>query len=382
MSNFPLLNLHAEAPRMIERRMEIWYNSTMSEKPKFACRKEAKEVMENITSGDFAKVVAEELCLFLPSEEPEKVGRAKIPEELKSRIQPFGEIIDAPSAEDYDPENPNLYIIGVGHVADQESKTKFQKIQKNAVKVFHQLYELGVRQQFIEGMPKGEKLDHDKRDPELEEHPLDAIPKYKEEGKIKRAYIAIEGIYEDEVDSIGADDKGFLQLKRDHERASRILRPQAMNEIFDSIAKEMRVEVDRKRLGNRQYRMSILKKIKAKISQLSAEEKEIIITEYVLGNDKYKEYIDIAKRFWYKRIQGRNNSFATTIKGEGRKDSAMVVGAHHSEHLKKQFPNFNVFVIAPRGVEKSRFKYPKSSFEEEDYKKDIMKEDLAVFGLE
>jgi hypothetical protein len=362
--------------------VESWYVLVMGEKPKFSCRRDIESAVDPITSTEFARSISEEMCLFSPTEEPEKLDRTKIPEELETGIQAFGEVVDSPSKDEYDPKKPNLYLIGVGHVVDQEDKTEYQKIQKNAVQVFHQIYKLGVKQQFIEGIVEGEELCHDKPDPILEEHPIDAMPKYKKTGKIKRAYIAVEGIYGDKVDSIGADDPTFLQLNEEHERAARILRPKAMSEIFHVLAKELGVNVDQSKMADLTYTRDVLEKLRDKVSKLSAEEKKRLIDKHVLKNETYKEYLEIAKRFWYGRIQGRNLAFAKAIKAEGGEDSAMVVGSHHLGHLKKQFPDFNVFVIAPKGLEKKDLEYEKSSFEkEEEYEEDIMSYDLALFGL-
>lgn len=315
------------------------------------------------------------------------VDRKNIPVVLSQLIGKFGRIVDIP--QNYDPTLPNLYLLATKHVDPKKPAATRYQGQVEAVEIFHILRKLGVGQQFLEGIHEGMELEHD-RDYNglIGEWPKKAMSNYTSTGEINRAYIAIEGIYGDQVQSWGTEDMELaVQMSKGMETADRNLFLPARADILFELAQAVGIsiqEADKGTLshpGNQDY---LAKLIREKTTQMKPEEVEALIRDHVDNNKDYEAFLKVVSDFHYWKIQGRNAGYEKLIREkmiEGAPDAAFVVGAKHVRHLSKQLRGMNVFILASNDVPDSMVNISYESFTREDYRKGVKDYDLHAFGL-
>lgn len=315
------------------------------------------------------------------------LDRRNIPVILSQLIGKFGRIVDVP--QDYDPNLPNLYLVATKHVDPKKpAPTRYQG-QVNAVEIFHVLRKLGVGQQFLEGVHEGMELEHD-RDYNglIGEWPKKAMPSYASTGELNRAYIAIEGIYGDQVQSWGTEDMELAdQIMKSMGTADQNLFLPARADILFELAQAVGIliqEADKSKLSHPENQDYLAKLIREKTTQMKPEEVEALIRDHVDSNKDYEIFLKIVSDFHYWKIQGRNAGYEKVIREkmvEGAPDAAFVVGAKHVRHLSKQLRGMNIFILASNDVPDSMINISYQSFTHEDYRKGLKDYDLHAFGL-
>jgi hypothetical protein len=326
--------------------------------------------------------------LFRRLPKNDTVQKKDIAAKLPKLIEAYGRIIAAPAQ--YDPSKENFYIIGAGHVdGNPGEKDNSYVVQENIVRIFHVLYALGTQRQFIEGVEKTTELKHDGTHSELAEKPLTALPKYKKTGKINRAYIAIEGIYGDDVESFGAEDvKRSMAINRSYQEADREF-GLTWIEITESLAKELSISYDSALLRKgKKYFDGIVAEIRKKTAQMKEKDLQKLVSGQVLSNHRYADFLSKAAEWYYERIQGRNTTYASVIfqkptKAGDKKDAVMIVGTEHALHLAKILGvQFNTFIILTKDVDERHARKFFSLFDSEDkYRQAVLKHDLYTFGV-
>lgn len=325
--------------------------------------------------------VAPQRGLFNKNEKTIEIERALIPEQLPVLIREIGNV-EVP--ENYDPEKANIYLIATSHV---QSSNNFppNMVQEECVRFFHILHALGVRKQFLEGVDSSVELTHDTVNPKLGENPITALPEYKKTGKINRAYIAVEGIYGDDVESVGVENEmEYMHIKRKYLHAINVEFHTIIRQIVSNLADRLKITVDHKRLIDRRYIQSIIEEIDRKTGALSAEEVSELVNEVVLANDAYSQFADtVSERFYY-RIQGRNETYAKRINADNenqQQDAAFIVGAQHVKGLKRLIKDANVFILLPGHLEPDAESPFFLDYSKKDYRDKVIAHDLSTFGL-
>ncbi len=315
------------------------------------------------------------------------VDRRNIPVILPQLIAKFGRVVEVP--QNYDPSLPNLYLVATKHVEPKNPASTRYQDQVEAVEIFHMLRKLGVGQQFLEGVHEGMELEHD-RDYNglIQEWPKKAMPNYTSTGEINRAYIAIEGIYGDRVQSWGTEDmKLAVQMSKIIKTADQNLFLPARAGILFELARAVGIsiqEADKKTLshpGNQDY---LAKLIREKTAQMKPQEVEALIRDHVDSSKDYETFLQLISEYYYWMIQGRNAGYEKIIREkliEGAPDAAFVVGSKHTRHLSKQLRGMNIFILASSNIPNSMIDIYYESFTREDYRKEIKDYDLYTFGL-
>jgi len=326
--------------------------------------------------------------LFQRLPKNDTVQKKDIPAELPKLIEAHGRIIEAPVQ--YDSSKENFYIIAASHVdRNPGEKDNPYYVQGNIVSIFHILYSLGTRTQFLEGVEKTTELKHNGIHDELAEKPLTALPKYKKTGKINRAYIAIEGLYGNDVDSFGAEDvKRSMAIERSYREADREF-GLTWIEITESLAKELSISYDSALLRkDKNYFDGIVAEIRKKTAQMKEQDLQKLVSRQVLSNQRYADFLSKAAAWHYERIQGRNITYANAIFAKqtsagDKKDAAMIVGSEHVPHLAKILgERYNAFIILPKGLDERTARKFFSLFDSEDrYRQTVLKHDLHTFGI-
>jgi hypothetical protein len=313
--------------------------------------------------------------LFKPRPINQKISKSEIPKRLQSLLEGYGKIIDYP--ENYDPQKPNLFLIGNQHIKDESSKKENDlaySIQKDIVNIYHILASLGVKQQFIEGRGNGVELTHNQPEDPVDEVPLTALPEYKKTGKIFRACTAIEGIYRENLSSFGTEDlTKTLEIQKNMEYAHSDLYIKARETIVLGIAQELGINI-----YDSPY--EVINNVREHLKNLPASEIDKLVEKYMLSNQDYVEYLKKFTEYFYYRMQGRNQIMVESINNNSQKDSIFIVGSAHVKQLHKLLKEkFNIFTIAPPGIEEIDVFY--SEWTLEDYKKHIIEHDKYLFGL-
>ncbi|GEM_PF-3022387 len=320
--------------------------------------------------------------LFTPSKQRLDIARADIPKKLAGLLQGFGKVIEAPQS--YDPKKPNLYLVGNQHFIGGTGGEEIYGYQDQNVRIFHALHALGVGRQFLEGVDTNIDLRHDRAYPQLGEYPMGALPGYQRTGKIRRAYVAIEGIYGDEVTSQGAENPYHtIAAKSAYERADMEDFPKALGEIVMALAPHVDITIDHNQLPNPQYRELLLQSLKEKIAQKTPAERQRLIDEIVLPNPNYQRWLKAVTDFYYYRIQGRNEVFTQVINTSitDGTDSVFIVGANHIPHLKTLTTGSNVFVILAADLPENGLHPFCELYTPADYRAHFLQFDLSLFGL-
>lgn len=315
------------------------------------------------------------------------LDRKNIPVVLSQLIGKFGRIVDVP--QNYNPNLPNLYLLATKHVDPKKPEATRYQGQVEAVEIFHILRKLGVGQQFLEGVHEGMELEHD-RDYNglIGEWPKKAMPNYTSTGEINRAYIAIEGIYGDQVQSWGTEDMELaVQMSNSMRTADQNLFLPARANILFELARAVGIsiqEADRRTLSHPGNQDHLAKLIREKTAQMKPEEVEALIRDHVDSNKDYEAFLEVVSDFHYWKIQGRNAGYEKVIREkmvEGAPDAVFVVGAKHVRHLSKLLRGMNVFILTSNDVPDGMVNIPYESFTREDYRKGIKDYDLHAFGL-
>lgn len=323
--------------------------------------------------------------LFTPRPVEPNISRTDIPRILSERLKDLVSVFEAP--EYYDPEKPNLYLIGDTHVRGEgHERIKGYETQELIMRIFHELAALGCQTLFLEGVTQGFLLEHDKQYDNLGEYPSRDFSPYVTSGRINRAYVAVEGIYKDQVKCIGAEEDILqaLHMKNAFEAADSQDFPVAMRDIFLALSQELGVSFDSSRIEDPRYVQSFSDAVRSKLEGISGFRREDLVKRVVLGNPQYVRYLDAATTWFVHRLPGRNASYAQFIQGSLRTfqdDAAFFVGAEHLTHLRSLISGVNVFLVVPRTIPKeilSKFFY---FFGETDYRANLLANDLYLFGL-
>jgi len=325
--------------------------------------------------------------LFTPRSVDATIKRTDIPALLPEKIKDFGVVHEAPA--EYDPGKPNFYIVATQHghpkrAPTESEKSQVEKIQEDNVKIFHVLRTFGVQRQFLEGNQAKVTIDHDKKYPDANESPLTSLPKYKETGKIKRAWVAVEGIYEGQVESIGVEDmKKSLQIDRNFMEVDRTVFVPALAEMVAAITAKLNIPFNSDMVNQEGAMKPIFAAIRAKSAKLSQKEIQELIN-IAEQNPKYQKYLDAAVERYYDRIPGRNQLFAKEINDTlgDKKDAAFIVGALHSKGLQALLKDWNVFIVSSPEIKKDSIDNPEIHYTRNDYRKTLEEGDLYMIGIQ
>jgi hypothetical protein len=327
--------------------------------------------------------------LFAPSDRDLKISRADIPVVLQDLIGGFGKVVHLPI--NYDPAKHNLYIIGAGHVesATGDYSEDGYRIQREILKIFHALFSIGVERQFLEGITNGEVLEHDVDNSKYGETPVRSMPRYRESGRIKRAYVAAEGVYGDAVESVGvdADVLKIADIIREYRRFDTEEFPTIVAQILGGIGKDLGISFDYDSLYVNPRALAQLNGIiRNKLSSMGKEGLEALAKKHVLRNSGYQRWLDVASEHMYMRLEGRNDIFVKGIRAAGRdgkKDSVFIVGENHVRGVLGQLEEeggYNLFVIIPNSGGKG-FNSGERYRTRQEYRDGIIEADLHNFGL-
>jgi hypothetical protein len=339
-------------------------------------------------SGDAVSGGGPDPELFVPVERDTKISRADIPANLQGLIGKFGKVVHFPK--EYDPTKPNLYLLGASHVetfSGQYNEGGY-KVQDEILRIFHLLYSLGVERQFLEGVTGGEAFGHNVDNPKYNETPISAMPKYKKSGKIKRAYVAAEGVYGDEVESVGVDVdmEDAQRISAEYQKFDSEEFPMVAMQILEGVGRDLGIEFDYASLYKDPSASERLHPvIKQKLASMSKEDLGKLAEKHVLNNPGYKRWLQVATEFLYMKLEGRNDAFVRGIHDAGRsgkKDAVFIVGGDHVPGVLERLESsgdYNLFFIVPNsGRERSDEYYRKTKAE---YREAIIAADLYHFGL-
>lgn len=301
--------------------------------------------------------------------------------ELKSRLEGRGVVFDFP--EHYNPELPNLYLLANMHltpaVRDPERIKKIMEVQNDNLEIYHVLAQLGVRRQFLEGIVSGIELHHDVPVPMLAEDVVRAMPGYRRSGKINRSYIAFEGVYGDDLESLGVEPSHDEREKivRDRNEASRRFYS-ILSEVHQELAKRFPLDFQR----------DLRDQIWQEVSKLDEDSRRALIEEVLLSRSDYQEFLEAMSRHRHFRIQGRDQHAVKEILKnfeQDDKDSVYTVGSEHIGSLKRLFKgrDLNVIVLKAQALAgtDARVENCRSGFDLEDYKNAHIEYDLHIMGL-
>ncbi len=122
---------------------------------------------------------------------------------LPAMLGDFGRIKLKPKQ--FDDKKTNIYLVLNSNSIDS-------KTQQETVKIGHVLFELGVKQQFVNHKEHLEPIFHNQYVQSLDKHPLVELRKYRGTGTIDSPVMALEGIYREKLATIGVklDDSAAL----------------------------------------------------------------------------------------------------------------------------------------------------------------------------
>lgn len=332
----------------------------------------------------------EDYDVFKPLPRPIEVDRADIPDQLPSLLHGYGVVFLTP--EDYDPQKPNLFLIANRHFVrnrpmSNEMKSATHEVQRRVLRIIHVLVALGVKRQFLEGIDESLELTHEMTDKSVVgELPYFALPEYRKTGRINRAYIAAEGIYEGDLESLGAENSSQARMIHANARqADQVYFHRAHTNIILGLAHELAIDLGRPRAMTRELKVRFADQIRAQVRGLSEARREELINEFVRANINYQLFLDAFSAAEYYKHEGRNERYAMrilTIPAEQREDAFFIHGANHSRSVERRLrAEFNVFIIRPEGVNDSAILHDKGSRTLDEWRRIIIKHDLYVFGL-
>ncbi|MEK7145673.1 MAG: hypothetical protein AAB802_00640 [Patescibacteria group bacterium] len=311
------------------------------------------------------------------------IPREDIASKLPELLEGFGKVIISP--ENFDPKKPNLYLVANQHFPPNASTNRKVResillTQRQGLQIAHTLVSLGADTQFLEGVGAGLELRHDVNySDQLGEWPQAALPTYRKTGEINRSYIAAEGIYEDELTSLGVEDHEKIgQAAKEFSELDQRLFPQARQEIILNLASALGIT------GNSSDLNGLRAQIQVKAAQLQPDEINNLVATYVLTNAKYRAFLDVAVKFYFEKYRGRNERFAAHIHErmqEKPSDGFFIVGAQHAEELSGLLKGMNVFVVSPNTIPQEKIDFFAANYNDEDYKRTILDWNLYIFGL-
>lgn len=327
--------------------------------------------------------VAEQVDAIFEKKEKLDVSREDIALKLPELLEGFGKVIIAP--ENFDPKKPNLYLIANQHFPPNSPvngrvRNSILLTQKQGLQIAHTLISLGADTQFLEGVSADSELRHDTNySGQLGEWPQAALPTYRKTGEINRSYIAAEGIYGDELTSLGVEDHEKIgRASMEYSELESSLFPQARQEIILNLARALGITENSSDLDG------LRAQIQLQAAQLHPDEINNLIATHVLTNAKYKAFLDAAVKFQFEKYRGRNERFAAHIHErmqEKPSDCFFIVGAQHVKELSGLLKDVNTFVVSPNKISQDNIDFFAANYTEQDYKRTILDWDLYVFGL-
>jgi len=337
--------------------------------------------------------------LLSPVEYEPHMSREQVPTELPKLLAPYAEVT---TPKNYDPQKPNLYIIGQMHfepgkvpVGNSEQELKTFWIQTEILKISHLLIAADAKRQFIEGIADGFELTHlqNKRakGSSVDEVPSTAMTNYKTTGKIRRASMALEGIYQGSLESKGMDVSEQENTRRMYENrfADNVTFVEAKRQILSSLCDHFRIPLSP--LSTQETEPEFMKRLAqeifTKVKTLSPQEQTLLFANYALENASYQQFLRIFVENQHFKFEGRSSQFADSMKKQGSEkeaDSICVVGFAHFDFLIKTstLENFNVIGIKPLSVIKAaKFDPAKAERSADEWRKDLMEIDKKHFGF-
>jgi hypothetical protein len=320
------------------------------------------------------------------------VERSDIPAQLPRLLEDFGRVFSAPA--NYDPNKQNIFLIPQKHframlVNEVPTDQGIFDIQANIVRICHVLYALGVRRQFLEGIGQTVDLTHDGTFPELGERPLTALPLYRQNGRIRRAYIAIEAIYGSDLESLGTENTDqMLAYRRAGRYADNVLFPEARTQIVMGIAQHLGIDVGRPRRVERAELDAFVSLIRENTLNMTPDQIEAINQRFVMSNPNYRAFLNSFVEVETFKYQVRDTQFANAIKNpthSPQQDTWMIVGSTHIKGIRAAIQDRNVFVLAPSGDDEqmnSMITNGSGTETPEDHKRALIRYDAYLFGLE
>ncbi len=304
-----------------------------------------------------------------------QISRKDIPAKLGKLIQGFGTVLKSP--ENYDPKKPNFYIVGVEHVFGADDYKNFYPTQADALRIFHMLFALGAKRQLLEGKSQGFEIEHNQEYPYLDESPITALPKYRKEGKIKRANTAAEAIYGADLKSIGIENPEDINLIAKYYQIMNTGH-QHNGDIFTMLSRLFGLEIDPSK-SNEELRKSIL----SHFTKLSAE-KQIALQTEVVSHPTSKYLLNLAANAHYLKIIGRNNDWAKKIPQLPKADTTFLVGVNHCTDLSEKLASskaYNTFIILPNKVDPKSAKVHYHNWKYADFMQAVVQDFLYTYGL-
>ncbi len=315
------------------------------------------------------------------------LDRKELPHKLEALLGSLAQVRLV--SDHYDPSRPNLYMIPQMHF-DRESPdsegAKIYPLQSKIVSIGHILYSLGLKRQFCEGIPRGNDIQHDKVDTTFSEDSARSMPEYKKTGKVRRAYIAIEGIYGSEISTVGAegDYQKQIDVDVDFGKKEKNEFAQARLEILEGVAQELGIAVPGDKNTDPTYYTRLSHEIAKKVMHFSRETQAHLLDTYVLSNEKYRAFLESAVNRFYNRIQERDAEYIKTIEQDPSKvDTSFILGVGHFAHLEPLLKavGYNVFFVIPQGIDQAQMSPYYSHYTKDDYFKNIVQNDLFNFGM-
>lgn len=321
------------------------------------------------------------------------VARADIPRRLPGLLQGIATVHS--QSEHYDPSKPNIYLIANYHhspvAGDPPDLIQaIDGVQARVMNIIHVLHALGVRRQFMEGIDESIELFHDRRVQGVHEQPLEALPVYRRTGRINRAYIAAEGIYENDLTSLGIENLAeHDEIRRQSNLASRSLGTVLMMRIIPAAASALGIEVPANSARDRNSIFQLRERVRTQLQTTPQHLATDIIRRLVDEDRDFQQLVQALSRREYYSIRGRSHRWARRI-GQliecDRADSLFTPGAHHIQDLHEQLSRVaNIFVIRPNNVpfaeEGENFDYPLQSWNEDNFREAERQNFLWQMGL-
>ncbi len=324
--------------------------------------------------------------VFQPASPDPSISRENIPSIIDEMVSDYGRVIVRP--ESYDPSKPNLYIVPRLHFKDlHEQDPRLYAVQDQCVRIFHEMRKLGVETNFLEGAPSMAEIKHNERFQREGWPSFDSgnMPQYKATGEFRRGDTVIEYIYEDAVQTFGAEPVEYAEIRSEwgseKPKISRI-----MANVISQVATALSIEHDPSTLGNRASLRALGQQIHARVGNDPALMQSLFET-YVAGNADFCTHVEAAAKYFYYQINGRNQGYADTIaSSDTGQDKFFAVGTWHALGTESLVEDHNVFVILPNAVpEESLSNYPSpnrvSSVDEaQDYWLRVYLQDLGLMA--
>lgn len=331
--------------------------------------------------------------LFEATDFAPDIERSQIPSALPGYLEGLGRVHSSP--EDYDPNKPNLYLIANKHFSSEKGSIGYEKggfkkrlyqTQETVLKISHILFGLGVRRQFLEGVPRGFQMKHDEtRSRGLAEFPHRAMPVYRRTGQIHRSYVAVEGVYGNEMESVGAEDQEtWLRLEAEARRAMNEVFPRMIISIVPAIAQDLGIPFNTPPRWTPRTITALSSRIRERTRTLSPEQVQDLVVRLVQTNPDFSTYVNARARYSHDFISGRNERYASEIASptaEGRKDAQFIVGALHVEGIRESVKDHNVFIIQPKEVDDEELVSPDQGVTLDEFEEKMAKGCLYSFGL-